>query len=107
MEKPLEPATYVGFKSALKQGGVAKAFSVARNLSGLLSLLDALELTLLAAEKGEGWEGTFQDCAARWISRATVEKGLKLKQVVEAVETFSEAPTQGSAESYARLAALL
>ena len=86
---PLDEPSYVRFRAALNAGEVAEAFDIAKRLSGLLSLLDALELTLLAAKKG--WEGPFQDCAARWIARVAVEKEMKLDQVASAAATFQEA----------------
>lgn len=101
----VDPPSYAQFRAALNAGDVAEAFDVAKRLSGLLSLLDGLELTLLAAKKG--WDGPFQDCAARWIARVAVEKGMKLDQVASAVTIFQEAGRGENEDAFKSLAALL
>ena len=102
---PLDEPSYVRFRAALNGGDVAEAFDVAKRLSGLLSLLDALELTLLAAKKG--WEGPFQDCAARWIARVAVEKEMKLDQVASAAAIFQEASRGENEDAFRLLAGYL
>lgn len=97
--------TYTRFRAALASGDVAEAFDVAKRLTGLLPLLDALELTLLAGR--QGWEGHFQECAARWIARVAVEKGLKLDQVATAAQTFQEADRGENPEAFKLLATYL
>lgn len=102
---PVDPPTYARFRTALKAGDVAEAFDVAKRLSGLLSLLDALELTLLAAEKG--WDGPFQDCAARWLARVAVEKHLKLDQLASAAEVLQQAGRGEGKDVFKSLASYL
>jgi hypothetical protein len=102
---PVDAPSYARFRAALKAGDVAEAFDVAKRLSGLLSLLDALELTLLAAEKG--WDGPFQDCAARWLARVAVEKNLRLDQLARATEVFQEAGRGEGKDVFKSLASYL
>lgn len=101
----VDPPSYARFRAALSAGDVAEAFDVAKRLSGLLSLLDALELTLLAGKKG--WDGPFQDCAARWIARVAVEKGLKLDQLARVAEVFQQAGRGENEDAFKSLASYL
>jgi hypothetical protein len=80
--------TYVKFRAAVNARDLAAAFETAKQLPGLLSLIDALELTLLAAEKDQR---LFDDCAARWVARVTVEKGLDLADLIRAAELLRTA----------------
>lgn len=82
--------TYVAFRTALNARDHTAAFEAARNLPGLLSLVDALELVLLTAEKGG--QRLYDDCSARWLARVTVEKSLQLPQLIEAAELLRTAP---------------
>jgi hypothetical protein len=93
--------TYVAFRAALSTGDHAGAFEAARSLPGLLSLLDALELVLLTAEKGG--QRLYDDCAARWLARVTVEKGLQLPQVIQVAELLRSAPGANARDLFAKL----
>lgn len=88
-EQVLRRSTYVGFRTALKEGDVAEMLTIAHYPPEPLSPLDALELTLLCCEKGGAYRsGQYQDFAARWIASLTMEQGLKLDQIAYAVEQF-------------------
>jgi hypothetical protein len=88
--------TYVRFRTALAARDLTDALAAAKALPGNLSLLDALELTLLAAEVDAG--GIFEDCAARWLARVTVERGLTLSRLLEA-GAILEAARRGEADA--------
>jgi hypothetical protein len=92
--------TYVKFRAAVNARDLAGAFETAKQLPGLLSLIDALELTLLAAEKDQR---LFDDCAARWVARVTVEKGLDLPEMVRAAELLQSAPSVGPRRVFGQL----
>lgn len=93
--------TYVAFRSALAARDHAAAFEAARSLPGLLSLLDALELVLLTAEKGG--QRLYDDCAARWLARVTVEKSLQLPQLIELADLLRTAPESDSRTLFGKL----
>ncbi|MGD9735141.1 MAG: hypothetical protein AB7V58_05960 [Solirubrobacterales bacterium] len=95
---------YVKFRSALAARDLAGAFEEARRLPGLLSLVDALELTLLAAEKAPA--ATFEECAARWLARVTVERKLSLSAMMDAGELLKMAPSVEPRSTFGRLAEL-
>ena len=80
------------------------AFEAARTLPGLLSLIDALELTLLAAEKAPA--ATFEECAARWLARVTVERKLSLTAMMWAGGLLRAAPSAEPRSSFSQLADL-
>ncbi|HVQ59476.1 MAG TPA: hypothetical protein VMS60_11285 [Solirubrobacterales bacterium] len=86
---------YREFRTALRGRDFWAAKKAAKALPGLLSLLDALELTLLAAETGAHKE--FDDFAARWVARIAVEKEMPLSRMAEAVGTF-QAVGQGKVD---------
>jgi hypothetical protein len=89
----------------MKSGNVGDAFEAAKALPGLLSLVDALDLTLLAAEAEA--EGLFQSCAARWLARVAVEQGLTLDRLAEAAATLQAAGRGDAADPYGALSGLL
>jgi hypothetical protein len=97
--------TYVRFRTALAGRDLAGALEAARTLPGHLSLLDALELTLLAAEVEAG--AIFEDCAARWLARVTVERGLDLGQLLEAGDILQAAGRREAEDPHRALADLL
>jgi hypothetical protein len=75
--------TYARFRAAVAARRLEEAMSAAKALPGLLSLVDALDLTLLAAES-PGSERVFEGCAARWLARVAVERSLTLRQMLDA-----------------------
>ena len=95
---------YVKFRSALAARDLWGAFEAARSLPGLLSLIDALELTLLAAEKAP--TATFEECAARWLARVTVERRLSLSAMLRAGELLRTAPSVEPRSTFGQLADL-
>ena len=95
---------YVKFRSALAARDLWGAFEAARSLPGLLSLIDALELTLLAAEKAP--TATFEECAARWLARVAVERKLSLSAMLHAGELLRMAPNVEPRSTFGRLAEL-
>jgi hypothetical protein len=96
---------YIKFRAAMKSGNVGDAFEAAKALPGLLSLVDALDLTLLAAEAKA--EGLFQSCAARWLARVAVEKRLTLDRLVYAAEALQAAGNGDAGNVYSDLSGLL
>jgi hypothetical protein len=98
--------TYVRFRTALAGRDLSGAIDAAKALPGYLSLLDALELTLLAAETEAGGN-IFEDCAARWLARVAVERGLTLTQVMEAGSTLQAAARGEADNAHQVLASLL
>jgi hypothetical protein len=97
--------TYVRFRTALSQGDLDGAYKAAKALPGLLSLLDALELTLLAARKNA--DGLFEEWAARWLARVAVERELKLGELMGAGEVLLAAGKGEASRPYEELADLL
>lgn len=97
--------SYVAFRAALNARDLAGAIAAARALPGLLSLLDALELTLLAAKVDP--ERVFQECAARWLARVAVERGLTLSELMDAGRVLTAAGKGEADGAYSSLAALL
>jgi hypothetical protein len=90
--------TYVRFRTALGARDLADALDAAKALPGYLSLLDALELTLLAAQVEAG--KTFQECAARWLARVAVEQKLTLTQMLEAGQILQAAAKGDTTEAH-------
>jgi hypothetical protein len=97
--------TYVRFRTALAGRQLAEAFEAAKALPGHLSLLDALELTLLAGEVEKG--RVFEDCGARWLARVAVERGLTLTQLLEAGARLKAAAAGEDDRAFEALAGLL
>jgi HPt (histidine-containing phosphotransfer) domain-containing protein len=100
---PTSNELYRQFRRALRAQDFWEAMKAAKALPGLLSLLDALELTLLAAEVEEG--KIYDDLAARWVARATVEEELPLPQQARAVEVFQAAGRGEAEDAFGELSA--
>jgi hypothetical protein len=97
--------TYFAFRAALNARDLSGAIEAAKALPGLLSLLDALELTLLAAKVDP--ERVFEECAARWLARVAVERGLTLSELMGAGAVLTAAGKGEWDGAYSALAALL
>ena len=98
--------TYVRFRTALAGRDLSGAIDAAKALPGYLSLLDALEVTLLASES-EGGGKIFEDCAARWLARVAVEQKLTLAQMMEAGQILQEVGRGEAEDAHGMLAGLL
>lgn len=94
---------YSEFRAALRAGKFAPAMEAATAMPGRLSLLDALELTLLAAEEASDNPKTFDALSARWAARVAAEKDLKLPELKMVVDLLVEAPQEGSAKVFGEL----
>jgi hypothetical protein len=96
---------YREFRTALHAHKLWDAMSAARAMSGRLSLLDALELTLLAAEADGG--KIYEELAARWLARVTVEKELPLESLAIAVGVCQKAAKGEAKNAFQELSSFM
>ena len=78
---------YGAFRTALRTGSFQLAMQKARHLPNL-SLLDTLELTLLAADRGDD---RTDEMAVRWIGRLVAERRVTLWEVEWATQRLRDA----------------